>query len=349
MSVRFLDLFAGAGGLSHGFIDAGFECVYANEIDPSFCKTFSENHQLTFIDNRDINSINIQKEFKNYKMIELVVGGPPCQGFSQKGSRLGLKDDRNFYFKKFIEVVETVKPSVFVMENVPNLITTNNGYFFSIISKHFKSLGYKIDSKVLNAFDYGIPQKRKRAFIVGNLMSTSFNFPETITERVSIKEAISDLPKIRSGEGSIFTEYSCEPNSSYQSILRNKSLGIYNHIATNHSPHALEKLKLIPPLGDKKDLPSQLRTKSIYSGTWGRINPEGPSRTITTRFDTPSSGEFTLNDQDRCLTVREAARIQSFPDKFIFHGNKTSQMKQVGNAVPPLLAKYLGKKILELF
>ena len=116
-------------------------------------------------------------------------------------------------------------------------------------------------------------------------------------------------------------------------------MGIYNHIATNHSNDALEKLSLIPPLGNKNDLPSQLRTKSIYSGTWSRIDPSGPSRTITTRFDTPSSGQFTLNDQDRCLTVREAARIQSFPDSFIFYGNKTSQMKQVGNAVPPLLAK----------
>ncbi len=349
MSVRFLDLFAGAGGLSCGLLDAGFESVYANEIDTSFSRTFGENHKTTEIDNRDINSINISNEFRKYKKIELVVGGPPCQGFSQKGSRLGLKDKRNFLFNKFVQVVEVIRPSVFLMENVPNLLTTNNGYFFSLIQKYFMDLGYQIDSKVLNTYNYGIPQKRKRAFIIGNLMGTSFNFPTSINQKVSVKQAISDLPKLNSGEGSNFVAYERRPQSKYQSSLRKKSKGIYNHVATKHSALALEKLSLIPPYGDKEDLPTQLRTKSIYSGTWSRIDPDGPSRTITTRFDTPSSGEFTLNDQDRCLTVREAARIQSFPDKFIFYGSKTSQMKQVGNAVPPLLAKYLGIKIKELF
>lgn len=349
MSIRFIDLFSGAGGMSSGFVNAGFECIYSNEIDPIFCETFKNNHPNVFVDNRDINKINIEKNFKDYKNINLVVGGPPCQGFSQKGNRQGVNDKRNFFFKKFVEVVNVLKPEVFLMENVPNIITSNNGFFFNEIKNEFKLIGYQVNSSILNAYDHGIPQKRRRAFIVGNRIDKEFSFPRKNLKTVSVDESISDLPKLISGEGVNFVKYGDAPKSDFQRRMRKNSKGIYNHIATNHSISALQKLNLIPPLGNKSDLPTQLLTKSIYSGTWSRIDPSGPARTITTRFDTPSSGQFTLNDQDRCLTVREAARIQSFPDKFIFYGSKTSQMKQVGNAVPPLLAEKLAQKIMNLF
>ena len=349
MPIRVIDLFAGAGGLSQGFIDAGFQIVYANEIDQSFSNTFKKNHPDVIVDNRDINAINIHEVFSKYKDINVVVGGPPCQGFSQKGNRMGTEDERNFLFKKFVEVVKVVNPEVFVMENVPNLLTSNKGYFLKEITDCFLELGYEVEHATLNAHDHGVPQKRKRAFIVGNRMNKKFLFPAKKKKKVNVHDAISDLPRLISGAGDNFVAYSDSSHSHYQKFLRKKSKGIYNHVATNHSESALERLSLIPPLGDKSNLPTQLRTKSIYSGTWGRIDPNGPSRTITTRFDTPSSGEFTLNDQDRCLTVREAARLQSFPDRFIFYGTKTSQMKQVGNAVPPLLAKKVAERILELF
>ena len=349
MSIRFIDLFSGAGGMSSGLIDAGFKCIYSNDIDPIFCETFKKNHPNVLVDSRDINKINIEENFKNYKNINLVVGGPPCQGFSQKGSRKGINDKRNFLFKKFVEVVKVLNPEVFLMENVPNIITSSNGFFFNEIKEEFKLIGYQLSSSILNAYDYGIPQKRRRAFIVGNRINKEFSFPKNNLRTVSVNEAISDLPKLQSGEGKHFTKYNNDPKSDYQKKLRKNSKGIFNHISTNHSKSALIKLSLIPPLGDKSDLPTQLLTKSIYSGTWSRIDPNGPARTITTRFDTPSSGQFTLNNQDRCLTVREAARIQSFPDKFIFYGNKTSQMKQVGNAVPPLLAKKIAQEIMNLF
>ena len=235
------------------------------------------------------------------------------------------------------------------MENVPNLITSNNGFFYQEIVHSFSKLGYELDGRVLNASDYGVPQNRRRAFIVGNRIGKSFQFPKPNAFKTTVRDAISDLPILKSGEGKKFHNYTLPPQSDYQQLLRANSKGIYNHISTKHSSIALEKLKYIPPYGDKNDLPESLKTKSIYSGTWSRIDPDSQSKTITTRFDTPSSGEFTLNDQDRCLTVREAARIQSFPDAFIFYGNKSSQMKQVGNAVPPLLAQKLGKKILKLF
>ena len=201
---------------------------------------------------------------------------------------------------------------------------------------------------MLDSADYGVPQKRKRAFVLGNRLGLLYKFPKSLGLTVSVDEAINDLPVLKSGEGNFFCRYTSNPNSTYQKKMRRGSKGIYNHVATNHSAKALEKLKLIPPLGKKSSLPRNLLTKSIYSGTWSRINPEKPAKTITTRFDTPSSGEFTLNNQDRCLTVREAARIQSFPDTFVFHGTKSSQMIQVGNAVPPILSCVLARSIKKL-
>ena len=346
---KVIDLFSGVGGLSIGFSKSGFDIVYANEFDTEIAESFQYNHQNTLVDKRDINGIDIRKTFSNYiGKIDVVMGGPPCQGFSQKGNRLGLNDDRNFLFRRFLEIVDYVSPKVFLIENVPNILTSKNGYFIDQIKLHFLSSPYEIYSQTLNAYEYGIPQKRRRAFIVGSQTGKQFKFPSSDTEYVSVEDAISDLPHLKSGEGKDFFPYHQKPSSLYQKTMRSNSQGIFNHQATSHSVSALNKLKLIPPLGGKKNLPAHMLTKSIYSGTWERINPQGPSRTITTRFDTPSSGQFTLNDQDRCLTVREAARLQSFPDKIIFKGNKSSQMKQVGNAVPPLLAEKLSKSVIKL-
>lgn len=348
--MKVMDFFSGIGGLSIGFQEAGFEIVYANDIDSQICKSFQENHPNVNVDNRDINSIKIQKEYFNYKnKVNVIMGGPPCQGFSQKGKRLGLNDNRNFLFRKFLEIIKFINPDVFLMENVPNLITSSDKHFINEIRFFFFKIGFSLTYQIVNAYDYGVPQKRKRAIIVGSRTGQNFIFPEKSSITRNVKDAISDLPVLKSGEGIEFSDYNKKPVSEYQKILRLKSDGIWNHISTNHSKKALEKLRFIPPFGGKEHLPKSLLTKSIYSGTWCRINPNKPARTITTRFDTPSSGEFTLNDQDRCLTVREAARIQSFPDRIRFHGPKTSQMIQVGNAVPPLLANQIAisiKKVL---
>lgn len=349
MAIKFIDLFSGAGGLSLGLKNCGFESVLANDIDQNFCETYKKNNPLVNVSCFDIAREELKPVFEKFKGVDLVVGGPPCQGFSQKGNRQGLKDERNYLFKKFLDVVRITDPKVVLMENVPNLLSTSNGYFKSQIVSYFEKLNYRCSYKILNAYDYGVPQKRKRAFIIASRTKKDFIFPVPVKYNVNVFDAISDLPKLNSGEGDFFIEYSLSPISNFQKKMRIDSKGIYNHIATNHSKMALYKLSFIPKLGDKNHLPMELRTKSLHSGTWSRIDPSKPSRTITTRFDTPSSGQFTLNDQNRCLTVREAARLQSFPDKYIFFGNKTSQMKQVGNAVPPELAKNLGLKLEELF
>ena len=268
------------------------------------------------------------------------------QGFSQKGKRKTIHDERNFLFKYYVKVVELVKPKYFVMENVPNLLTAEKGYFKKEIEELFNAMGYSLTMGVLNASDYGVPQNRKRAVIIGKLNGKALNLPVPLNKKVTIWDAISDLAYLESGEGKEEQLYLNAPETDYQKKLRKNSKCLYNHIATKHSKVALERLALIPENAGREVLPEEHLTKSIYSGTWTRMRRDEISVTITTRFDTPSSGKFTHPFLNRAITVREAARIQSFPDDFKFVGNKSSQMKQVGNAVPPLLASAIAKVII---
>lgn len=345
--MKTIDLFSGVGGLSLGLEMAGFETILAVEKDAAIASGFVHNfpHAQCFVG--DITKIK-PSEYKKLignQAVDLIVGGPPCQGFSQKGKRLSLEDERNFLFKYYLKVVSTVRPKAFLIENVPNLLSTSDGYFYNQILSALKNLNYKISSTVLNAADYGVPQSRRRAFIVGVQGDQEFKFPEPQKKKVSVSDAISDLPPLLSGEGAEFFKYNSPSEGPFQKIMRKGSKGVYNHQATKHSAVALQRLALIPENGGKEHLPAEHLTKSIYSGTWCRLKSDGQAATITTRFDTPSSGQFTLPSQDRCLTVREAARIQSFPDNFIFTGTKSNQMLQVGNAVPPLLAKAVGDQL----
>ncbi|MCM1497180.1 MAG: DNA cytosine methyltransferase [Clostridium sp.] len=347
MKPKVIDLFAGVGGLSLGFEMCGFDVVLANEYDASIAAAYTANHRDTKMIVGDITSLDLQKTFGIYSGdIDVVIGGPPCQGFSQKGQRKTIHDERNFLFKYYVEVVKLVKPRYFVMENVPNLLTAEGGYFYREIEELFKSIGYSLKSGVLNASDYGVPQNRRRAVIIGKKDGAAPEPPKPKDVSVTIWDAISDLAYLESGEGTEKQNYRNEPQSDYQKLLRSGSETLYNHVATKHSGLALERLAMIPPNAGKEVLPKEHLTKSIYSGTWTRMRKDEISVTITTRFDTPSSGKFTHPFLDRAITVREAARIQSFPDSFHFIGNKGSQMKQVGNAVPPLLAASIAEVIM---
>ena len=344
---KIVDLFSGVGGLSYGFIEEGFEIAIANEIDKNIAYSYKMNHPDVKMINEDISKLDISDVFRDLKNIrnKIVLGGPPCQGFSQKGSRLGLDDERNYLFKYFFEVVKYLEPEYFVMENVPNMLTAENGFFKNEIIKLFNEIGYSLDMNVLNSYDFGVPQQRRRAIVLGKRGQDILKLPNQVEDRVNVWDAISDLAFLESGEGLNEQEYIIEASSNYQRRLRGKSNKLYNHVATKHSPIAIERLKLIPPESGRENLPEEHKTKSIFSGTWSRMEKNKPSVTITTRFDTPSSGRFTHPYLNRAITVREAARLQSFPDEFIFYGNKTSQMKQVGNAVPPLLSKAIAKVI----
>ena len=347
MKPKVIDLFAGVGGLSLGFEKQGFNVVLANEYDKSIAEAYKENHKHTKMICGDITSLDLKDTFGKYAgKVDVVIGGPPCQGFSQKGQRKTIRDERNFLFKYYVKVVDIVKPHYFVMENVPNLLTAEGGLFRNEIIDLFKSMNYSLKMGVLNASDYGVPQNRRRAVIIGKLKGDAPDLPQPQRNTVTIWDAISDLAYLDAGEGQEEQSYKNEPQSDYQKLLRGSSETLYNHIATKHSPLALERLALIPPNAGKEVLPKEHLTKSIYSGTWTRMRKDEISVTITTRFDTPSSGKFTHPYLNRAITVREAARIQSFPDDFRFVGNKGSQMKQVGNAVPPLLAGAIAKVIM---
>lgn len=344
--MKVADLFAGVGGLSQGFIKAGFSIDLAVEFDSSIAKAYKLNHPDTKVYNEDICNMDFSKIHKQHPNIDVVVGGPPCQGFSQKGKRLKLDDPRNFLFQRFVDFVKEFKPKYFVLENVPNIITTADGFFKEQIISAFSALGYNLSCGVLCALDFGIPQDRRRAVFIGAFNEPAPSLPISNGKKCNIAQAIYDLPFIKSGEGVEISSYDKAPSSEYQIELRSNETILHNHIATNHSKSALAKLALIPKGKGKEVLPKELLTKSIYSGTWCRLLEDGYAPTITTRFDTPSSGRFTHPILDRCLTIREAARIQSFPDSFVFYGNRTSQMKQVGNAVPPLLAYEIAKVII---
>lgn len=345
--MKSIDLFCGVGGLSLGFEKAGFETLLGVEKNEKIAEGFKANFPNAQCLVGDITELrfNDYKKLIKGQDVDLIIGGPPCQGFSQKGKRLQLKDKRNFLFKYFLDIVSEISPKAFIIENVPNILSTASGYFYEEIKSHIEDMGYSVTSKVLNAADYGVPQNRRRAFIVGIKGENKFTFPQPQPDKVTVHEAIGDLPILKSGQGLKITDYSKPAITFYQQLMRKDSKFLENHISTNHSAIALERLAMIPENGGKDSLPKEHLTKSIYSGTWTRLKSNGQAPTITTRFDTPSSGQFTLPTQDRCLTVREAARLQSFPDGFKFTGTKSTQMLQVGNAVPPLLAESLAKQI----
>ncbi len=323
---KYIDLFAGAGGMSLGFDNAEFENVLAVEYDKRFAETYSFNfpkHNLKVADIKTISNDEIKKLIGN-KKIDVIIGGPPCQGFSIAGKigRNFIDDERNQLFKEFVRFVEVVKPRIFVMENVAALKTHNKGKTIEEIIKEFEKIGYTVKCDVLNAVDYGVPQQRRRIFVIGTLgKENKFNFPKKTTKQMTIKDALKDLPKLKSGETS----------------------DIPNHNAMNHSKQMLEKMSYVKDGGDRNDIPEDIRPKSGDIRKYIRYNSNEPSICIT--GDMRKVFHF---NQNRALTGRELARIQTFPDDFIFKGNAGKIQQQIGNAVPPKLAFQIANSVKEV-
>ena len=266
MKPTVIDLFAGVGGLSLGFKMAGFDIVLANECDKSIATAYKYNHSDTKVIVADIRNLPIDETFASFcDSTTVIIGGPPCQGFSQKGQRKSIYDERNFLFRYFVNVVDYVRPRYFVMENVPTLLTTANGYFKKEIIALFGDIGYNLECAILNAEDYGVPQNRRRAVIIGKNGESVPAMPEPVDYKVTIWDAISDLAYLDSGEGKDCDIYRTEPKSDYQQMLRNGSGRLFNHKATKHSELALERLRMIPPNRGKEFLPEEHLTRSIYS------------------------------------------------------------------------------------
>ena len=334
-----IDLFCGCGGLSYGFIEAGYNVLLGIDHWKDAIVTFENTHKNAkgiVADLFDETPVNISKK-TGITSIDVIIGGPPCQGFSIAGKRI-IDDERNQLYKSFVSFVEHYQPKVFLMENVPNIVSIGQGAVKNSIIEDFERLDYTVVYKVLLASEYGIPQNRRRAFFIGTKNDKKFIFPEpTIENPVNAEDAISDLPKDSLVGG---TEYKIEARSDYQKIIRGKSNGIYNHETTKHSEQTTSIISLVPDGGNYKNLPEEFRKTRNVNIAWTRLNSKKPSFTI----DTGHRHHFHYK-YNRVPTVRESARLQSFPDTFVFLGSKTSQYKQVGNAVPPLLAKVLATEI----
>ncbi|VEU62067.1 cytosine-specific methyltransferase [Mesomycoplasma dispar] len=349
MEFRILDLFCGAGGFSLGFEQvSNFKTVLANDISDDVLKTFAKNFPNTIIIKGDILNPLIQEQIiekaKELK-VNMIIGGPPCQGFSNKGKKLGLKDPRNFLFLEYLKLVKAIRPKIFIIENVKTLLSSAKGFFIEKIRQEIEKLGYFVNYDVLNSYNYGIPQIRERAIIIA-FKEKMLEFPKKYSEKVSVFDAISDLSYLESNQGEHKATYLLEPKSQYQQQMRLNSPVLYNHKSTNHSKIALEKLTLIPKEKGKEFLPKEMLGKQKFKTTWGRLKWDQPSPTIDTRFDTPSNGTNSHPVLNRSITPREAARLQSFPDNFEFLGTKTSICKQIGNAVPPLLSKSIALSLI---
>lgn len=347
---KVLDLFCGAGGLSRGFIDAGFEVVLGVDFDQNALNTFKLNHDGAEAMSLDLfkeENINVITDFlkENNHEIDVLIGGPPCQGFSLTGPRVE-SDERNGLYKAMVKIAEILQPKVVLLENVPGLLTLYKGKAAERIYEDFQEIGYSMQSKILYAPEYGIPQIRRRVFFVGTLDGINFDYPEPLLtddkDYVTCEEAIGDLPSRESSIGSEEDQYLGPSKTKYQKFIRDGAQVLHNHVGTNHTKLVKDTISLVPEGGNYKDLPEGWGESRKYNEAWTRYHSQRPSKTI----DTGHRNHFHYK-YNRVPTVRENARLQSFKDTFIFTGNKTSQYRQVGNAVPPLWGYYLGLKVKE--
>lgn len=333
-----LDLFCGCGGMSLGFEEAGYHVLLGIDIWKDALETYKYNHKQSKTLCADMASLNLSEVEKllDGQQIDVIIGGPPCQGFSIAGKRI-VDDERNILYKGFVRMVGYFKPQAFVMENVPNILSMGDGIIKASIIEDFQSLGYNVQTKVLIASDYGVPQNRKRAVFVGTLNSKfDFEIP-SVEHKVTTSEALSDLPEGSLEEG---VAYPTEAQSEYQKLERRNSSGVHNHEITIHNEQTKRIISMVPDGGNYKDLPKDLQDTRKVHIAWTRLNSQRPSITI----DTGHRHHFHYK-WNRVPTVRESARIQSFPDDFIFMCSKTSQYKQVGNAVPPLMAQAIAEQL----
>ena len=349
-----IDLFAGAGGMSLGARKAGIDVQLVVEADPHAVATYIENHKPKL----GVFANDIRK----FKMVEIpdrghkpliIFGGPPCQGFSTSNQKTrNAKNDSNWLLKEFLRVVKCYKPEWVVFENVKGILETEAGLFVDYVTSRLKSMGYSQELCLLNAENFGVPQKRARLFIVANKDGFNFKPPQEIHQKVTVEQAIGDLPMLTNGANVCFMPYRCSAHSDYANLMRrnNHLNGCHNNIVSKNAETIVTRYSYIPQGGNWQNIPEHLmenykdRTR-CHTGIYRRLVSDRPSVVI---------GNFRKNMlvhpfQHRGLSVREAARLQSFPDNFTFRGSIGFQQQQVGNAVPPLLAEALFKQITNFY
>lgn len=360
-SFNCIELFAGSGGLGTGFLNSGFNIISANDVWETASKTYTANHPNIKYIVKDIAKLTGEEllEGTGYTNsdIDAIIGGPPCQGFSTLGKRF-IDDPRNKLFKEYVRIVKEIKPKIFVMENVAGILSMEDGKVLEQILKSFDELGYKVEYKLLNAAEYGVPQQRERTIFIGTRINVRIKYPKkthTLTNEkgllpaLTLWDAIGDLPQSDDKE---INEYSCEPQNDYQRKIRNNATILLNHKPSIHNEKAKNMMKYIPmgkSAWEVKDLiPKEFMPTSGYGNTYARLNANEPGMTITRNFACISSSRCIHPYLNRGLTAREAARIQSYPDDYIFKGSKSDIHLQIGNSVPPILASKLANAIFEM-
>lgn len=378
-----IDLFCGAGGITEGFRSAGYRCLYGNDIMPEAIETFAANHPEAIADCRSVELVDpalIRAQLGLERgELDVLVGGPPCQGFSINAPERFMSDPRNKLFQHYERFLEEFEPRAFVFENVPGLLSMADGNVFSQIVRVFSELGYKVTSKILFAAHYGVPQERWRLIILGSKFGevnhplpthyakgranfrggNTMTFQQTdehlsqLKAAINVGQAIGDLPRLDMGEGAEVIGYTSSTSSEYAKTMRNPDGVTFNHFAAKLGKNNVDRMRHVKPGGSWRDIPTELlpkgmqrARKSDHTKRYGRLKLDGLSGTVLTKCD-PHWGTVFLPDQDRTLTVREAARFQSFPDQYRFLGSRVSQYEQVGNAVPVLMARAIAMTVRE--
>ena len=346
-----LDLFCGAGGMSIGAILAGIDVKIAVENDKRAALTYKANHSNTVVIDQDIRKVSLKEDCKLYKKaVKVLFGGPPCKGFSTSNQKnRNSFNPNNWLFEEYLRIANEVKPDWVIVENVKGIIETEGGYFFEQIQNGLKNIGYTTNFAVLNAANYGVPQIRNRVFIVGSLHGISYQFPKPTSKTpINVCDALSDLPSLQSGANVLELDYHSAPQNKYQSKLRKGSQKATNNAVSANNQLVLERYKHIPQGGNWQNIPADLMKNykdfsRCHTGIYHRLKNDSPSVVI---------GNYRKNmlihpTENRGLSVREAARLQSFPDTFHFHGTIGFQQEQVGNSVPPLLAKAIFEQLIK--
>ena len=355
---RALDLFAGAGGLGLGLARAGFAVVAANEFQEVFCKTYSLNHPATKVICGDIMDAKVRHEICNAAgVIDLIAGGPPCQGFSTVGSK-NERDLRNGLFYAFIKMIDELRPRAVMFENVSGFQRMYDGRAFNALRQGLECIGYSVPDKqcqLLNAMHFGVPQNRLRTFVIAFRDQHNFDFPQPTHSlkpdlfgsktALTLEEALSDLPIVQMGESA--TRYASPPKNDFQRTARD---GMHSDVLTEqdgpwHGEKLMNMIRHVPIGGTIADVPAQFRPKAYFSNTYARLWWARPSTTITRNLGTPSSSRCIHPMADRGLTTREGARLQGFPDTYQFTGTRSEKNLQIGNAVPPILAAAVASRI----
>lgn len=354
--LKVADIFCGAGGLSYGFSHhKNFEMIFANDIDTDAIQSYQANHQGVYALNSDITQLNedILYRFKN---IDILLGGPPCQSYSTLGKR--KMDSRANLFREYLRILHILSPQIFIFENVRGLLSMQGGTLFPYICSEFEKIGYHIHHKIMNAVEFGVPQIRERIIIVGTKKNKPFYFPvaqygepDLLNENrqfITIKDALDDLPIIQSGENGNSKGFRFSANNDFLKFVR-KSEQLSEHISPKNNPNLIKIMQTLKDGESKDDLPPEIRPKSGYTNTYAKMWWNKPAPTVTRNFATPSSSRCIHPRDSRALTVREGARLQSFPDDYIFCGSDQSKRLQIGNAVPPLLSIALTQSTAQYF